>query len=90
MKKLIVPILSTIVLSTLLIVAFENADLLPMLSSTQGARIDTLMRVLFIVSSIAFSLVTSFLLYSVVAFRRRPGELLFPALVFVLAEDRRR
>jgi cytochrome c oxidase subunit 2 len=74
MKKLIVPILSTVVLSVLLIVAFENADLLPRLTSAQGERIDALMHVLFVVSSIAFSLVISFLLYSVLAFRRRPGD----------------
>ncbi|MCP4537922.1 MAG: cytochrome c oxidase subunit II [Chloroflexi bacterium] len=75
MKKLIVPILFTIVLSTLLVVAFENADLLPQLTSVQGARIDALLRLLFIISSIAFSLIISFLLYSVVAFRRRPGDM---------------
>ncbi len=75
MKKLIVPILLTVLFSALLIVAFESADLLPQLTSLQGARIDALMRVLFIVSSIAFSLVISFLLYSVFAFRRRPGDM---------------
>ncbi len=75
MKKFIVPILSTIVLSTILIVVFQTIPLTPMLASVQGRDVDVLMRALLSLSSVIFSLVVSFVLYSVVAFRRRPGDL---------------
>ncbi len=75
MRKVIIPIALTIVLSILLILAFESVDLTPPLASRQGRPIDALFRVLFALASVIFSLVISFLLYSVVAFRRRPGDL---------------
>lgn len=74
MKRLIIPIALTIVLSIVLILFFQSVDLTPPLASRQGRSIDTLLRVLFILASIIFSLVISFLLYSVVAFRRRSGD----------------
>jgi cytochrome c oxidase subunit 2 len=75
MKKFIVPILSTIVLSAVLIALFLNYDLTPILASREGAGIDTLLQALFIVASVVFSLVMSFVVYSVVAFRRRPDDM---------------
>ena len=74
MKRLIIPIALTIVLSIVLILFFQSVDLTPQLASRQGRPIDAMLRVLFILASIIFSLVISFLLYSVVAFRRRPGD----------------
>jgi cytochrome c oxidase subunit 2 len=75
MKKAIIPIVLTVVLSVVLILVIESADLTPPLASRQGRSIDTLLRVLFGLAAIIFSLVMSFLLYSVVAFRRRPGDM---------------
>ena len=75
MKKLAIPILLTFVIAIPLIVFFENTDLTPDLASEEGRRVDDLLRVLYILASIVFGGVLSFLLYSVVAFRRRPGDL---------------
>jgi cytochrome c oxidase subunit 2 len=75
MKRLIIPIALTIVLSIVLILFFQNVELIPPVASRQGHPIDALLRVLFVLASIIFSLVISFLLYSVVAFRRRPGDM---------------
>ena len=74
MRRAIVPIVSTIVLSTVLIAAFWNVEILPKVSSAQGQSVDQLFRVLFIIAAIIFSLVVSFFFYSLVAFRRRPGD----------------
>jgi cytochrome c oxidase subunit 2 len=75
MKKAIIPIVLTVVLSVVLVLVIESADLTPPLASRQGRSIDVLLRVLFILAAVVFSLVMSFLLYSVVAFRRRPGDM---------------
>jgi len=74
MKKVVVPVISTIVLSAILIMAFWNVQVTPLVASAQGQSVDEVFRVLFILSAIVFSLVISFLGYSVVVFRRRPGD----------------
>ena len=75
MKRFIIPILLTILIAVPLIIFFENVDLTPVLASQQGRDVDSLLRVLYIIASIFFALVMSFLLYSVVAFRRKEGDL---------------
>jgi cytochrome c oxidase subunit 2 len=45
------------------------------LASQQGRPIDALLRLLFSIAAVIFSLVISFLIYSVIAFRRQPGDL---------------
>ncbi len=75
MKRFIVPILLTFVIAIPLIILFENVDLTPVLASEQGRDVDQLLRVLFILASVVFGLVIAFLLYSVVAFRRKEGDL---------------
>lgn len=47
---------------------------LPVEASREAVRIDTLFRGHFLLISFLFSLVVGFMLYSVVVFRRRPGE----------------
>ncbi len=74
MKRLTVPIVTTIVLSVALILLFQRVELLPSLASQQGRSIDLLLKILFSLAAVIFSLVISFLLYSIVAFRRRPGD----------------
>lgn len=75
MRKFVVPILFTFVIAIPLILFFENTDLTPDLASQQGQNVDDMLRVLYILASIVFGGVMSFLLYSVVAFRRQPGDL---------------
>lgn len=75
MKRFIIPILLAIVIAVPLIILFESVDLTPVLASEQGRDVDMLLRVLFILASIIFALVMAFLLYSVVAFRRKEGDL---------------
>jgi cytochrome c oxidase subunit 2 len=75
MRKVAIPILFTFVIAIPLIMFFENTDLTPELASEQGQNVDDMLRVLYILASIVFGGVVSFLLYSVVAFRRRPGDL---------------
>ena len=76
MKKAIVPLVLTIILSIVLILFFENVELTPPVASRQGRSIDTLLRVLFILASIIFSLVMSFLAWwpfgAVLATQRTP------------------
>ena len=75
MKKVIIPIVFAFVIAVPLIMFFENTDLTPDLASEQGRRVDDLLRVLYILSSVVFGGVFAFLMYSVVAFRRQPGDL---------------
>lgn len=75
MKKFIIPILLTIVIAVPLIIFFESVDLTPVLASEQGRDVDMLLRILFILASVIFGLVMAFLLYSVIAFRRKEGDL---------------
>ena len=74
MKRFATPIILTIVLSVVLVALFMNVDLTPAAASSQGRSIDAVMRALFALSAIIFSLVVSFLFYSLVAFRRKPGD----------------
>jgi cytochrome c oxidase subunit 2 len=75
MKRFIIPVLLTIIIAVPLIIFFGSVDLTPVLASEQGRDVDALFRVLYIIASIIFALVMSFLLYSVVAFRRKEGDL---------------
>ena len=61
MRRLIVPILLAVVLSVLLIAFFESTPLTPPLASRQGRPVDTLMRAMFMIAPIVFSLVLSFI-----------------------------
>jgi cytochrome c oxidase subunit 2 len=74
MKRFIIPISTTIVFSILLSILFLQLDMTPLLASQEGGGIDRLLDGLFILTAIIFSLVMSFLVYSLVAFRRKPGD----------------
>ncbi len=74
MKRLVTPILFTVVISFLLVAVFQRVDLTPLLASRQGQPIDALIRLLFIIASVIFALVIVFFVYSLVAFRRQPGD----------------
>jgi cytochrome c oxidase subunit II len=75
MKRFLVPIVLTVVIAVPLVLLFESVDLTPVLASEQGRNVDQLLRILFIIAAVIFAGVMAFLLYSVVAFRRRPGDL---------------
>ncbi len=74
MRKLAVPALLTLVFSVVLVQIFERVNLTPTLASRQGESVEALLRVVLVLASVVFSLVISFFLYSLVSFRRRPGE----------------
>lgn len=54
---------------------FQSVDFLPSLASREGAPIDGLLRLLFSIAAAIAVLVIFLLGYSVVAFRRQPGDL---------------
>ena len=64
-----------VILSTLLVKAgLDAVGLLPVQASAQAGPIDRLFDVHFWLISFLFSLIMVFVLYSAVAFRRKPGE----------------
>jgi cytochrome c oxidase subunit 2 len=74
MKKFIIPVVMTLVLSTVLIYLFQTIPLMPAQGSAEGQVVDGLTRFLFSLGSFFFSLVFSFIVYSVIVFRRRPRD----------------
>ena len=67
----IIVVLATVVGAVLL----DSADLLPPLASAQGVTIDWLFGIHLKIIAFLFALVIVFMLYSIVVFRRRPGDL---------------
>ncbi|MBI2866223.1 MAG: cytochrome c oxidase subunit II [Chloroflexi bacterium] len=74
-KHWVIPTALTVVISVLVILLFLNTSFLPLNASDQGRPVDTLFRVMFALGGIIFVLVMVILLYSVLAFRRRPGDM---------------
>ncbi len=74
MKKLGIPILLTIVFSVPVALWFGRSDLTLRLAGRQGQHVDQLLRVEFSIAGVIFVLCMVFLLYSVFAFRRAPGD----------------
>ncbi|MBC8334606.1 MAG: cytochrome c oxidase subunit II [Anaerolineales bacterium] len=62
------------ILTVLIGFGLDNSGYMPALASVQGAAIDALFRKHIWVISFLFSLISGFMLYSFVAFRRKPGE----------------
>lgn len=75
MRRLAIPILLTIIISTPLAVLFLRIDLVPVLAGQQGQTVDWLLRLEFSIAAVILVLCMVFLLYSVVVFRRRPDDL---------------
>ena len=67
----IIVVLATVAGAVLL----DSADLLPPLASAQGVTIDWLFGIHLKLIAFLFALVIVFMLYSIVVFRRRPGDL---------------
>lgn len=74
-KHLIIVFILVFVVTALLIVGLNNARLLPIAASEQAKPIDALFSLEFKVIAFLFSLIVVFMVYSVVVFRRKRGDL---------------
>ncbi|MBT3336294.1 MAG: cytochrome c oxidase subunit II [Anaerolineae bacterium] len=74
MKHFVRVAILVVVLTVLLGFGLDNMGYMPELASVQGAAIDDLFRKHVWVISFLFSLIMGFMLYSFVAFRKKPGD----------------
>lgn len=75
MKHLVIAAILVLVVTALLIVGLDNVRLLPESASAQAVPIDNLFDLEFKVIAFLFSLIVVFMLYSIIVFRRRRGDL---------------
>ncbi len=75
MKHLLIAGVLVLVVTALLIVGLETVRLLPVQASLQAQPIDDLFSLEFKVIAFLFSLIVVFMVYSIVVFRRKPGDL---------------
>jgi cytochrome c oxidase subunit 2 len=73
-RHLLTASLLTLALSAVLVWGVLNVRLTPTLASREGALIDSLFRIQFVMAAVIFALVIVFLLYSIAVFRQRPGD----------------
>lgn len=74
MKHLIIVAILVAVVTAAVTVLLESIQLLPVAASAQAAPIDTLFGLHFKVIAFLFSLIIVFVVYSLVVFRRKPGD----------------
>ncbi|HSR29996.1 MAG TPA: cytochrome c oxidase subunit II [Anaerolineae bacterium] len=74
MKHFIVAGLLVIVVAALLILGLNALDLVPNLASEEGGFVDQMFQAQIYVIAFIFSLIVVLMLYSVVVFRRKPGD----------------
>lgn len=74
MKHILVVAAITIVVTLGVGFLLESADLMPMVASEEGLVVDRMFSLQLWIISFLFSLIVVFMLYSVVVFRRKPGE----------------
>lgn len=75
MRKVAIPVLLTIVISIPLALYFSRTDMVGVLAGQQGQAVDWLLRLEFSIAVVILVLCMVFLLYSLFAFRRKPGDL---------------
>ncbi len=75
MRKWGPPLLLTAVLTIVTVGFFLAVRLTPAAATQQAATNDRLLTLLLVVAAIIFGLVVGFFVYSLIAFRRRPGDL---------------
>lgn len=75
MRKVAVPVLLTIVISIPLALYFFRTDTVGVLAGQQGQAVDWLLRLEFSIAAVILVLCMVFLLYSLFAFRRKPGDM---------------
>ena len=74
MKHLIIAGILVVVVTALLILGLGHVRLLPTQASAQARPIDNLFGLEFRVIAFLFALIVVFMLYSVIVFRRKPGD----------------
>ena len=74
MKHIIIVAVLVAIVTALVILGLSSIQLLPTIASAEGALIDNLFELQVIIIAFLFSLIVVFVLYSVVVFRRKPGE----------------
>ncbi len=75
MRREMIPLLLAAIIGIPLALLFLRLDLTPVLAGQQGEPVDWLLRLEFSIAALIFALCMVFLLYSVVVFRRQPGDL---------------
>ncbi|MFC2023368.1 cytochrome c oxidase subunit II [Chloroflexota bacterium] len=74
MKHIAIASLLVVIVTALVIVGLDAMELVPPLASEEGALVDQMFALQLYVIAFFFSLILVFILYSVVVFRRKPGE----------------
>ena len=75
MKHLIIAAILVVVVAAALIIGMTQVDLLPVAASAQAEPIDMMFRIEFTVIAILFSLIIVLMVYSIVVFRRKRGDM---------------
>lgn len=75
MKHLIIAGILVAIVTALLIVGMGQVRLLPVAASAQAAPIDFMFRLEFMVIAFLFALIVVMMLYSIIVFRRKPGDM---------------
>ena len=74
MRHFIIVAVLVVIVTILVSIGLQNVPLLPKLASQEGVSIDSLFRLHLQIIAFLFSLIVVFTLYSVVVFRRKPGD----------------
>jgi cytochrome c oxidase subunit II len=74
MKHFISAVVLVLVLTGVMVLLLTNLPLLPQAASLQSGPIDDLFQLHFFLIAFLFSLIVGFMIYSLIAFRRRPGD----------------
>lgn len=75
MKHLIIAGILVAIVTALLIVGLGQVRLLPVAASAQAAPIDSMFRLEFTIIAFLFALIVVMMVYSIVVFRRKPGDM---------------
>jgi len=74
MRRLVVPIVLTVIISVAFIYALPNLRVAPVQASAEGQVVDDLLQFEFAIMGVIFALVMVFFFFSIVVFRRKAGE----------------
>ena len=75
MKHVIVVAILVIIVTVLLLLGLNSIDLVPELASDEGMAVDQMFTVQIYIIAFIFALIIVFMLYSIVVFRRKPGDM---------------
>ncbi len=74
MKHIFIAAVLVIIVTIIVALFLTNANLLPITASQEGAVIDNLLTLHLLVIAFLFALIVVFMLYSIIVFRRKPGD----------------